>query len=79
MPLFFVGGMTQIYLPCSLSARLWTGAHCLSGSAVGKVLCPKTERNYIHLDTERVATREAETVKTMTQTLKHWRTGSRLA
>lgn len=71
-----MGGMRHLlwlYLPCSLSAGLWTGAHCLSGSAGGKALCSKTERKRVHLDTE------AGNVRTMTETPRCYRRGSRLA
>lgn len=57
-------GVLRLYLPCSLSAGLWTGAHCLSGSAGGTVLCSETERKRAHLDThlfcERASLRKRE-------------------
>lgn len=80
MPLFFgsnvwweeCGWLTRIYLPCSLSARLWTGAHCLSGSAGGKVLCSKTERKHVHLDTHLFCMRASLCVRLKQKTWGQW-------
>lgn len=68
------GWLTGIYLPCSLSALPWTGAHCLSGSSGGKVLCSETERKHVHLDTHlfffesaSMCASEAENVKSLVE------------
>lgn len=66
------GRVTGIYLPCSLSARLWTGAHCLSGSAGGKVLCSKTERKHVHLDTHLFCVRASLCVRLKQRTWGQW-------